>query len=221
MLNQWLLGLFDVARLEELADRLKAPEAEGYTDDNTTRFVDLVAGLPSRHALLNRDTLRGYDENIVCHWKRIGERRERIGGTTLVLKYFLYLGLLFTEIYLDRFFSDFEGLRDALNAQVDHFNAEQSEANQVDHYVDDDLRKVAFWQATGSGKALLMHINILQYQHYLAKHGRAHELNRISCSPPTRVCRGSTRKNSIVRIWKPVIPQRRRPAIHKPVDRDH
>jgi hypothetical protein len=26
--------------------------------------------------------------------------------------------------------------------------------------------------ATGSGKTLLMHANILQYQHYLEKHGR-------------------------------------------------
>ena len=38
--------------------------------------------------------------------------------------------------------------------------------------------------ATGSGKTLLMHANILQYQHYLDKHGRRGELNRIILLTP-------------------------------------
>ena len=38
--------------------------------------------------------------------------------------------------------------------------------------------------ATGSGKTLLMHANILQYQHYLEKHGRRRELNRIILLTP-------------------------------------
>ena len=38
--------------------------------------------------------------------------------------------------------------------------------------------------ATGSGKTLLMHANILQYQHYLETHGRARELNRIILLTP-------------------------------------
>ena len=46
------------------------------------------------------------------------------------------------------------------------------------------LNKIAFWMATGSGKTLLMHANILQYQHYLATHGRARELNRIILLTP-------------------------------------
>jgi hypothetical protein len=46
------------------------------------------------------------------------------------------------------------------------------------------LRKVAFWNATGSGKTLLMHVNILQYQHYLDLHGQGRELNRIILLTP-------------------------------------
>lgn len=41
-----------------------------------------------------------------------------------------------------------------------------------------DLNKVGFWVATGSGKTLLMHINILQYQHYLNLHG-GKAVNRV------------------------------------------
>jgi chromosomal replication initiation ATPase DnaA len=33
------------------------------------------------------------------------------------------------------------------------------------------LNKLAYWSATGSGKTLLMHANILQYQHALKTHG--------------------------------------------------
>ncbi len=46
--------------------------------------------------------------------------------------------------------------------------------------------------ATGSGKTLLMHANILQYQHYLEKHGRARELNRIILLTPNEGSRSST-----------------------------
>lgn len=46
------------------------------------------------------------------------------------------------------------------------------------------LNKLAYWSATGSGKTLLMHANILQYQYYLEKHGRRHELNRLILLTP-------------------------------------
>ncbi len=46
------------------------------------------------------------------------------------------------------------------------------------------LNKLAYWSATGSGKTLLMHANILQYQHYLTQHGRRRELSRIILLTP-------------------------------------
>ncbi|MGC8742008.1 MAG: DEAD/DEAH box helicase family protein [Candidatus Sumerlaeaceae bacterium] len=54
----------------------------------------------------------------------------------------------------------------------------------MEPYTRQDLNKLAFWMATGSGKTLLMHINILQYQHYLKKHNREGELNRIILLTP-------------------------------------
>ena len=38
-------------------------------------------------------------------------------------------------------------------------------------YTPHDLRVLAFQSATGSGKTLLMHAHILQYQHYLNRAG--------------------------------------------------
>ena len=34
---------------------------------------------------------------------------------------------------------------------------------------DGELNKVAFWEATGAGKTLLMHVNILQYLEYAGR----------------------------------------------------
>ena len=38
--------------------------------------------------------------------------------------------------------------------------------------------------ATGSGKTLLMHVNIKQYLYYLEHHGRRRDLNRIILLTP-------------------------------------
>ena len=32
--------------------------------------------------------------------------------------------------------------------------------------------KICLQNATGSGKTLLMHVNVLQYRHYASKHGK-------------------------------------------------
>ena len=59
-----------------------------------------------------------------------------------------------------------------------------SEADEVPKYTPGDLRKLAFWMATGSGKTLLMHVNVLQYRHYLDLHGRTDELDRTILLTP-------------------------------------
>ena len=67
---------------------------------------------------------------------------------------------------------------------MDEFNEGKAEANQVEQYKLEDLNKIAFWSATGSGKTLLMHVNILQFKHYLKKHGKERDLNRIILLTP-------------------------------------
>jgi len=128
------------------------------------------------------DLLLAYDQNIVRHWKRITERRNH-AGPFLYPKYFQYLALLFTEIYLDRYFRDLERLLAALNSHVEAFNDSAPAASRIARYTRQDLNKVAFWMATGSGKTLLMHINILQYQHYLNLHG-GRPVNRVILLTP-------------------------------------
>ncbi|MCA9458877.1 MAG: DEAD/DEAH box helicase family protein, partial [Nitrospira sp.] len=126
------------------------------------------------------DTLLGYDQNIVKHTLTLSENR----AEPLKWKYFQYLSLLFTEVYLDRFFRDPDKLLADLNQHVAKFNEGKTTKEQLPAYEPNDLRKLAFWNATGSGKTLLMHVNILQYQHYLKLHDKEKGLNRIILLTP-------------------------------------
>jgi len=187
VLNRYLLGLFGVDTFEELAVGLKDPEYELTDEENTTQLIRIIgARFPGREKAdppgPSEDDLLRYDVNIVRHTRRIGIGR----GEPIRWKYFQYLALLFTEMYLDQYFADTEGLRTTLNAYVESFNDEtaQTEADEVEPYDQEDIHKLAFWMATGSGKTLLMHVNILQYLDYLERHGRREELNRIILLTP-------------------------------------
>ena len=49
-------------------------------------------------------------------------------------------------------------------------------------YVEDDLNKIAYWNATGSGKTFITHINILQYKNYSKEYGKRYR-NLILLTP--------------------------------------
>lgn len=182
VLNQWILDLFGVKIFEQLAERMRAPELEGFDENNISKFYYSLRLLFDRPDLPD-DMLLAYDQNIVRHWQRIAERRNQ-AGHNLYPKYFQYLALLFTEIYLDRYFSSPDKLLKDLNTEVDTFNEGKAKRDRIEPYRREDLNKLAFWMATGSGKTLLMHINILQYQHYLNLHGKDRGLNRIILLTP-------------------------------------
>jgi len=194
VLNQWMLRLFDVSSLESLTTPdMKRPECELLDDNNVSLFYHELTRPLFDHPKLTNDDLLRYDSNIVKHSEAINARRRE----PIRWKYFQYLALLFTEIYLDRYFRDPEGLLDELNAQVERFNNGEwlsqggrlvahplPDRDRVEPYELSGLSKIAFWMATGSGKTLLMHVNIHQYLHYLRLHGREHELNRIILLTP-------------------------------------
>ena len=195
VLNQWILSLFgdDVRALGDIVTAdMKRPDCEGRDENNVTLFhYQLVNRVRNRPSLTD-DQLLAYDENIVRHTERINARRIE----PVRWKYFQYLALLFAEIYLDRYFRDREGLLAELNAHVGRFNAGEwyhvpgrlasplSKRDCVKPYTAETLNKVAFWSATGSGKTLLMHVNILQYLHYLERYGRQSDLNRVILLTP-------------------------------------
>ena len=189
VLNQWLLSLFNVKRFEELAENLRDEALEGLDENNIHRFHHELTARLFNLTQQPTELLLEYDQNIVRHTQRLNERRITRGDEPIVWKYFQYLTLLFSEIYLDRYFRDPKALLAALNAQVAAYNADKAEPDQIATFDEaaeawPQLNKLAFWMATGSGKTLLMHANILQYRHALARHGRHRELNRILLLTP-------------------------------------
>lgn len=167
--SRWLLNFFNPNKLEGLKDRLDLPSHEGIADDGQTKFFyALMQSLFNKH-LLDESTLRRYDLNVVKYWQQITEKRNRKEGVTLHLKYFQYLSLLVAEIYLDWYFNQTTQMLTGLNELLDVFNEPLAEEQRFQPYTEDDLNKVAYWSATGSGKTLILHVNILQYLHYYAK----------------------------------------------------
>jgi hypothetical protein len=189
VLNQWLLSLFGAKKFEQLAEHLRSETLEGLDENNIHRFHHALAAHFFNLSQLPTDLLLAYDQNIVKHTQRLNERRITRGEDPIVWKYFQYLTLLFTEIYLDWYFSKPQELLKALNAQISAYNGDKPAGDQIallDEQTEawPQLNKLAYWSATGSGKTLLMHANILQYQYYLATHGRQGELNRIILLTP-------------------------------------
>lgn len=167
ILNRYLLSLFNQDNLEKFKQRLGDDRFEGIDNDGQTKFFhELTGGQLFQTDLISENDLRRYDLNIVKHWQQITEHRNKVEGHILKLKYFQYLSLLFTEIYLDFYFNRPNELLNQLNEQLVLLKENDNAFPDFDLYEFSDLNKLAFWNATGSGKTLLMHVNILQYQHY-------------------------------------------------------
>ncbi len=182
ILFRYFLKCLGKDSLKELSKTLNSSEYEGYDENQNTWFYVYLKRFCSESGF-NADKLRIYDENICRYVKQISEKRD--GG--IVLKYYQYISLLFTEMYLDRYFSDRDGFIKDLNSFIDEVSAETLGVNSFTHYTAETMNKLAFMCATGSGKTLIMHINILQFLHYLKRARRTNshiEINNIIVLSP-------------------------------------
>lgn len=200
VLNKYLLSLFGIDAIGskivskdglDVFKELKLSSSEGYTQEGNTKFLEQLKAHLYLTENITEAMLQQYDENIVRYTHEISEGRDEL----IVWKYFQYLSLLFTEIYLDKFFSNKKQLQHDVNQFVKRFNAKEIEkyqgkklprgdsVYQVSSFEDGDLNKLAFWNATGSGKTLLMHVNIKQYLYYSQKHSRGHESKILLITP--------------------------------------
>ncbi|MFN3568250.1 MAG: DEAD/DEAH box helicase family protein, partial [Caldimicrobium sp.] len=73
--------------------------------------------------------------------------------------------VLFTEIVLDNLKNRENEFLVELNEFLDNYKNEE-DINIIDSFTKDDLKKLAYWMATGSGKTLIMHINYYQFFNY-------------------------------------------------------
>ncbi len=157
VLNKYLLSLFGASSISDLREELKNKK-EGFDNDGKSYFVDALIGL--ENLKINQNELLQYDSAIKEYSQKLtNNRRENI-----TLKYFQYLAVLFAEIYLDRYFNRKNMFLSELNSFLQEYNLQ--EGVDVSPFVEKDLKKLAYWMATGSGKTLIMHINYWQFLKY-------------------------------------------------------
>ncbi|MEW6745514.1 MAG: DEAD/DEAH box helicase family protein [Planctomycetota bacterium] len=166
VLNRYFHNLFGAERFDELRRALRDQE-EGPGPDGHSRFFHVLVGRAGLH--IDRRTLADYDLRILAYEARLAKNRRAEPFRTF--KYFQYLALLYSEGFLDLLTADPKAFLLELNA----FRASEADFIDILALDSDDLRRLAFFMATGSGKTLLLHVNVLQLLHYLkaGKHPEA------------------------------------------------
>jgi len=156
ILNKYFLNLIGFTDFNELREKLKDTE-EGYDVTRRSFFIDVLIGLkPKWEAELLR-----YDEAIRKYVEKLRRNRRQ---PNFNLKYFQYLAVLFAEIFLERYYNDRERFLNELNEFLEDFN--HKNRTEITSFTEEDIKKLAFWMATGSGKTLIMHINYWQILKY-------------------------------------------------------
>jgi hypothetical protein len=171
VLFRYLLQQFGFRSFEELRQKYRDIELESSTPDNSLFYQNLVSQIkfPS-------DRLKEYDENLIAHLGSVNQSR----AEPIRLKYYQYFSLLFTEHYLDEYIGDKHALAESLNEFI--ASSSQSGIKNLPPYTEEDLNKVAYWNATGSGKTFIAHINVLQWINY-AKKARRNFRNLLLLTP--------------------------------------
>ncbi len=106
--------------------------------------------------------LARYDDNVREHLRAMNARRP----DPITLRYFQHLAVLYTEIFLDWYFRRRSEMLRSVNGFVEKRNAGKLAGELKDvKFSESDLKKLAVWMATGSGKTLIMHINYRQFLH--------------------------------------------------------
>ncbi len=128
--------------------------------------------------IVDETKLTEYDLNIKQHMETILSKRD------ISFKAYQYFALLFTEIYLDYYFKlkSSKDTKDFIDVFLNKALEKITKHSEIENYTEQDLDKLCYWMATGSGKTLIMHVNYLQYLHYADKYNL--EINNVILITP-------------------------------------
>ncbi len=162
VLLAWLNERLGYASNRDLLTDIK-PADEGFDAEGRSHIHARLASRESHLKDVSLADLGHYDDNIYEHLGAMNAGRPQ----PITLRYFQYLATLYAEIFLDWYFNRPRQLLQSLNDLVRRRNANRraGEARET-AFSALDLRKLAFWMATGSGKTLIMHLNYRQFLHY-------------------------------------------------------
>ena len=145
----------------QLLEDIKQAE-EGFAPDGHSYIYMRLLSRGNEQTIAPHDLTR-YDDNIRAHLEAMNAGR----SAPITLRYFQYLAALYSEIFLDFYVNRRGELLRALNELVDRRNMNKPFGTpSATQFSELDLKKLAFWMATGSGKTLVMHLNYRQFRHY-------------------------------------------------------
>lgn len=157
VLNKFFLNLLGYKEFDKLREDFNQTP-EGFDASGNSYILHSLLG---KDLKIHEHDLKRYDEAIKGYEEKLRTNR---GELDFSLKYFQYFSILFTELYFDRLTSN----KDQFLSELNDFSKNYclGENIKVVHFEEDDLQKLAYWMATGSGKTLLMHINYRQMMKY-------------------------------------------------------
>ena len=162
VLLAWLHDRLGYADNGELLADLKQAD-EGFDAEGRSAIYARLSSRFEKMRDIAPEDLARYDDHIRKHLAAMNAGRSQ----PITLRYFQYLAALYTEIFLDWYCNRPRPLLQSLNNLVRRRNANRhaQEARETE-FSASDLRKLAFWMATGSGKTLIMHLNYRQFLQY-------------------------------------------------------
>jgi hypothetical protein len=137
VLNRYLHSRLGVRGLNDLKHLLSGTK-EGVGGDGQSYFFHALAS--QKNLLLTEEKLRVYDARIMGYETRLAKARGSFS-----FKYFQYLALLYTEIFLDRLTEDPTGFLNDLNLFLAALKTkEPSIREEFADFTSADLRRLAF-----------------------------------------------------------------------------
>ncbi|RIV31555.1 hypothetical protein D2V08_14005 [Flagellimonas lutimaris] len=156
VLFRYILYQLGYEAFEDLRDEFNNKES-GTSSTGYTYFASTLMSNADKH--IEDRAIQQYDEAIQGYEKKLRENRAE---PFLTFKYYQWLALLFTEYFFDQYSNNISQLIGQLNA----YSEGSKDFKQIEPYTEKDIKKLAYWMATGSGKTLLMHCNYWQITKY-------------------------------------------------------
>lgn len=177
VLNRYCHAVLGAAEFASLKNLLR-PLPEGPDGSGQSHYFARLATQPGLRVPVER--LAHYDRQVMGYAARLRQARHDFQG----FRYFQHLALLYSELFLDRLTADPVSFAADLNAFAAELRQHDSALRDFPAFTPASLRRLAFFMATGSGKTLLLHVNLWQVLHYL-QHG-AHPEALAPGSAPRR-----------------------------------
>ncbi len=156
VLFRYILHQLGYESFEDLRDEFNH-KASGSSSTGYTYFASAL--MSNSNKRIEDRAIQEYDEAIQGYEKQLREKRAE---PFFSFKYYQWFALLFTEYFFDQYSHNLSHLLGQLNA----FAQGNRDFAKLEAYTAQDVKKLAYWMATGSGKTLLMHCNYWQITKY-------------------------------------------------------